>query len=165
MCDSAIAVQTKSVRPPVSFTRSIAHHADWQWQIPLPQRVGNGLVYSSQYQDHDNAMQLLHDRLDGKLRAEPRTIRFRTGRRTEQWAKNCVAIGLASGFLEPLESTSIHLIQSGIVRLLRMFPFHGIDPTHVHNYNKEAVFEIEHIRDFIIMHYHITDREDSAFWQ
>lgn len=164
-CDSAIAVQTKSARPPVPYTRSIAHHAGWQWQIPLQQRTGNGLVYSRSYQDDDNAMQLLTSNLDGELLTDPRTIRFRTGRRAQQWAKNCVVIGLSSGFLEPLESTSIHLIQSGIVRLLRMFPYHGIDPTEVHNYNKETVFEIEHIRNFIIMHYHITDREDSEFWR
>ncbi len=164
-CDSAIAVQTKSVRPPVPYTRSIAHGAGWQWQIPLQQRVGNGLVYSNQYQDDETAMQVLRNNLDGELITEPRTIRFRTGRRAQQWAKNCVAIGLSSGFLEPLESTSIHLIQSGIVRLLRMFPFQGIDPTEVRNYNKETVFEIEHIRDFIIMHYHVTDRQDSEFWR
>lgn len=164
-CDRAIAVQTESFRPPVPFTRSIAHHVGWQWQIPLQTRLGNGLVYSSRYCDPDSAMQLLTDNLQGKPLTEPRPISFQTGRRTQQWSKNCIAIGLSSGFLEPLESTSIHLIQSGIIRLLRMFPFHGIEPTDVHNYNKETVFEIEHIRDFIIMHYHITDRDDSEFWR
>jgi len=164
-CDRAIAAQTKSVRPPVPYTRSIAHSAGWQWQIPLQERVGNGLVYSGSYLDDETAKQFFEDKLDGELLTEPRLIRFRTGRRSQQWSKNCVAIGLSSGFLEPLESTSIHLIQSGIVRLLRMFPFHGIDPTEVHNYNKETVFEIEHVRDFIIMHYHVTNRDDSAFWQ
>jgi tryptophan halogenase len=164
-CDKAIAVQTKPVRPPVPFTRSIAHDIGWQWQIPLQHRVGNGLVYSSRHCDQAGAMKLLGDNLSGELITEPRQISFRTGRRTQQWAKNCVAIGLSSGFLEPLESTSIHLIQSGIIRLLRMFPYHGIEPTDVYNYNKETIFEIEHIRDFIIMHYHITDRDDSEFWR
>lgn len=164
-CDSAIAVQTESHRPPVPYTRAIAHQAGWQWQIPLQDRTGNGMVYSSKYMDDNTAEQELESRLEGKALTEPRKIRFKTGIRQQQWYKNCVSIGLSSGFIEPLESTSIHLIQSGILRLLKIFPYHGVRDTDVDNYNRKTRYEIERIRDFIILHYHVTERQDSEFWQ
>lgn len=163
-CDRAIAVQTESVRAPVPYTRSIAHAAGWQWQIPLRHRVGNGLVYCSKYLDDDAAKKLLLDNIEGKLLTEPRLIQFRTGRRLQQWNKNCLAIGLSGGFLEPLESTSIHLIQQNIVRFMRMFPAQGVVQSDIDEFNKQARFDLEHIRDFIILHYCVTERNDSAFW-
>ncbi|HEY5775001.1 MAG TPA: tryptophan halogenase family protein, partial [Xanthomonadales bacterium] len=162
--DRAVAVQTELVSPPAPYTRSTARTSGWQWKIPLQNRVGNGLVYCSDYLSDDLAKKALLDNLEGKPLNEVRTIRFRTGRRAQQWVKNCVAVGLSSGFLEPLESTSIHLIQNSILRLVRMFPAAEIDPAEVRQFNNETTQEIEQIRDFIILHYKVTQRRDSKYW-
>jgi tryptophan halogenase len=164
-CDSAIAVQTKSNDELKPYTQSIAHNAGWQWQIPLQSRIGNGLVYCSGYLSDEDAKTLLLNNLPADPITEPRFIKFKTGRRIKQWHKNVVAVGLSSGFLEPLESTSIHLIQSAVTRLIKLFPHHGISDALASEFNKQSVIEIEHIRDFIILHYKLTEREDSAFWR
>ncbi len=164
-CDSAIAVQTAAVQPAVPYTRSIAHDAGWQWQIPLQQRVGNGIVFSSRYTDAAQAQATLLGNISGEPLTAPRQLRFTPGQRAKTWHGNCVAIGLASGFLEPIESTSIHLIQRGIVRLMQMFPANGIAQADVDEYNAQAAAEIAHIRDFIILHYKVTNRRDTPFWR
>lgn len=162
--NSAVAVQTESVSSPAPYTRSTARTSGWQWNIPLQNRVGNGLVYSSDYISDDEAKRTLLNNIEGRPINEARVIKFRTGRRSQQWVKNCVAVGLSSGFLEPLESTSIHLIQNSVLRLVRMFPFVEIDPTEVRQFNNETTSEIEGIRDFIILHYKVTQRSDSKYW-
>ncbi len=163
-CDRAIAVQTESVREPRPYTRSIAHHAGWQWQIPLQHRVGNGIVYSSRYMSDDEALNLLNNNIEGRKINEPRVIKYRTGKRLKFWSNNCIALGLSSGFVEPLESTSIHLVQRGITRLVQMFPYDGINACDTDEYNEQMRIETDNIRDFIVMHYHLTERDDSPFW-
>jgi tryptophan halogenase len=164
-CDSALAVQTATVSEPVPYTRSVAHGAGWQWRIPLQNRVGNGLVYARGHLGDDEARTLLLSRIHGEPLTAPRVIRFTPGQRVQTWRGNCVAIGLSSGFIEPLESTSIHLIQRGIVRLMQTFPSAGISAADVAEYNRQARDEIEHIRDFIVLHYHVTNRSDTPFWR
>ena len=163
--DSAFAVQTRAVRDPVPYTRAIAHDAGWQWRIPLQHRVGNGLIYCSEDLEADTARQRLLDNVEGETITEPRLIRYKTGRRKQVWNRNCVALGLSSGFLEPLESTSIHLIQLGITKLIQMFPFAGITAGLRDRYNRQAQDNLEHIRDFLILHYKLTERDDSPFWR
>jgi len=163
-CDSALAVQTESVGPAIPYTRSIAHEAGWRWQIPLQHRVGNGLVYSSQHMSDDEAKAKLLADIEGKPVTDPRLIKYRTGRRRKVWNKNCVALGLSSGFIEPLESTSIHLFIMGVTRLMQLFPFGGIEQSLVDEYNAQAIKELEMVRDFIVLHYKVNERSDGSFW-
>ena len=164
-CDRAIAVQTRSVGPPVPYTRAMAHDSGWQWRIPLQHRTGNGFVYCSKFLDDDAAHERLLGNLEAETTTEPRLLRFRAGVRPQQWVGNCLAVGLSGGFMEPLESTSIHLIQRAVLRLLRMLPMAEISERDIAEFNDQHMADMLQIRDFLILHYKATERQDSAFWR
>ncbi|MDO6445360.1 tryptophan 7-halogenase [Colwellia sp. 1_MG-2023] len=164
-CDRAMAMPCEATSPILPYTRSIAHDAGWQWRIPLQHRTGNGIVYSSKHMSDEEAKKVLMANIDGKPLGEPKVIPFRTGRRRKQWHKNVVAIGLSSGFIEPLESTNIHLVQTAATRLLKFFPHHGIKDEEVYEYNRQSLIESERMRDFIILHYKQNQRDDTEFWR
>ncbi|QIK78047.1 tryptophan 7-halogenase [Sphingomonas piscis] len=163
-CDTALAVPSEHHGPLSAYTQSTAKTAGWQWRIPTQKRVGNGHIFCSEYLGQDEATQMLLDGLEGASLADPRPIRFKTGVREQMWSKNCIAIGLASGFLEPLESTSIYLIQEGISRFISLFPDASLANVIRDEYNRHMRTEYEQVRDFIILHYKATERDDTPFW-
>jgi tryptophan halogenase len=163
--DSAVAIQTEVVEPPKPYTIATAREAGWTWRIPLQNRVGNGHVFSSKFTDESTATDLLLKSLDAKPITEPRLIEFSTGRRESFWKGNCLALGLSSGFLEPLESTSIHLIQEGLVRFVALMPDTSFNPENAVEYNRVMGMTYDRIRDFILLHYVATRRDDTEFWR
>lgn len=164
-CDSAIALQTQSVGPAVPYTRAMAHDAGWQWRIPLQHRVGNGIVFSSKHLDREAALERLLGNVEGEVLTPPNFLRFAAGARHKQWHRNCIAVGLAGGFMEPLESTAIHLIQRAVLRLIRMLPMREISERDVAEFNDQQMTDMVQIRDFLILHYKATERRDSDFWR
>ncbi len=163
-CDRAMAVPCARAGEFTPYTRSTARPAGWQWRIPLQHRTGNGYVYSSRHLSDDEAAATLLANLDGEALADPRPLRFIAGKRKKFWNRNCVAIGLAGGFMEPLESTSIHLVQTAIARLLTFLPDGEPRPADIDEFNRQSAFEYERIRDFLVLHYKAVERNDTPFW-
>lgn len=165
LCDRAMAVQSELVGEPAVRTVSKAHSSGWQWKIPLQHRQGNGHVYASNFIDDEQAEATLLRHIDGKVLHAPRKFQFTAGRRAQAWNKNCIALGLAAGFLEPLESTSIALIETGIEKICGSFPYAFFNQEKIDHFNQVTATEWERIRDFIILHYKLNQRDDSEFWR
>ena len=163
-CNRAVTVPSRRINDPIPYTRSTAKAAGWQWRIPLQSRTGNGYVYSSEYVDDEEALTTLMTGLDSETISDPKFLKFRTGIRKKIWNKNVIALGLAAGFMEPLESTSIHLIQTSIARLMTLFPDRKFNKADIRYFNEQTLLEYKQTRDFLILHYKATDREDSRFW-
>ena len=164
-CDRAVAMPCLAKNAQKPYTISTAQDAGWTWRIPLQHRIGNGYVYPSAFVDDQKAIDTLTQQMENTPLNEPNLLRWQTGMRKRFWVKNCVAIGLSAGFIEPLESTGLHLIQAGIAKLLGMFPNKGFDQVDIDTYNQQSALEMERIRDFIILHYVATEREDTEFWR
>ncbi len=159
----AVAVPSENVGKTKPYTQSIAHEAGWQWRIPLQHRTGNGFVFSDKYLSEDEATHTLLNNLEGEALAEPRVLKFKTGRRTQAWQKNCIAVGLSAGFIEPLESTAIHLVQTMIARLLQIFPQDGFQTADIDEFNQQFCREYDMVRDFIVLHYHLNQRSEPLW--